>query len=49
MRVAWGNAYSAMQRVAQASAAEKKKNADFLTKQATWGTCIPSQGMTPLE
>jgi hypothetical protein len=43
MRTAWGNAYSAVQR-GQASAAEKKKNADFVTKQATWGTCVPTRG-----
>jgi hypothetical protein len=47
MRAAWGKAYTAAQRESQAP--ERKKNADFVTKQATWGTCIPSQGMTPLE
>ncbi|MGH8519673.1 MAG: hypothetical protein ACREUE_19640 [Panacagrimonas sp.] len=49
MRTAWGNAYSAAQRGGQASAAEKKKNSEFVTKQATWGTCIPSQGATLLS
>ena len=44
MRTAWGNAYVSVQR-AQVSAADKKKNTDFVTKQATWGTCVPSRGM----
>ena len=46
MRTAWGNAYGAVQQNEQASAAEKKKNAEFVTKQATWGTCIPSRETT---
>ena len=49
MRTAWGTAFTAVQRNQQVSAAEKKRNADFVTKQATWGTCIPSQGTTLLS